>query len=129
MSLNLPIFRGGALRQNVNVQNALVAQALAAYEATVLAAYQEVENALTASTNEHLRHDALQLGVESARRASDLALTQYNSGLVDFQTVLNADRQLITLEDSLAVSDGEVTANLVRLYKALGGGWSIFPKE
>jgi outer membrane protein TolC len=48
---------------------------------------------------------------------------------VDFQTVLNADRQLITLEDSLAVSDGEVTANLVRLYKALGGGWSIFPKE
>ena len=71
----------------------------------------------------------MQLGVESARRASDLALTQYNSGLVDFQTVLNADRQLITLEDSLAVSDGEVTANLVRLYKALGGGWSVFPKE
>jgi outer membrane protein TolC len=69
------------------------------------------------------------LGVESARRAAELALTQYNSGLVDFQTVLNADRQLITLEDSLAVSDGEVTANLVRLYKALGGGWSAFPKE
>jgi len=129
LSLNLPIFRGGALRQNLNAQNALVVQAVATYEATVLAAYEEVENALTASTNEHLRRDALQLGVESARRASDLALTQYNSGLVDFQTVLNADRQLITLEDSLAVSDGEVTANLVRLYKALGGGWSVFPKE
>ena len=53
---------------------------------------------------------------------------QYNSGLVDFQTVLNADRQLITLEDSLAVSDGEMTANLIRLYKALGGGWSVFPE-
>ena len=52
---------------------------------------------------------------------------QYNSGLVDFQTVLTADRQLISLEDSLAVSDGEMTANLVRLYKALGGGWSVFP--
>ncbi len=95
----------------------------------MLAAYEEVENALTASTNEHLRHDALQLGVESARRASELALMQYNSGLVDFQTVLDADRTLLALEDSLAVSDGEVTANLVRLYKALGGGWSIFPKE
>jgi NodT family efflux transporter outer membrane factor (OMF) lipoprotein len=129
LSLNLPIFRGGALRQNVNAQNALVDEALAAYEATVLAAYEEVENALTASTNEHLRHDALQLGVESARRASELALVQYNSGLVDFQTVLDADRTLLALEDSLAVSDGEVTANLVRLYKALGGGWSIFPKE
>lgn len=129
LSLNLPIFRGGALRQNVNAQNALVTQALASYEATVLAAYEEVENALTASSNEDARHAALQLGVESARRASDLALTQYNSGLVDFQTVLNADRTLIALEDSLAVSDGEMTANLIRLYKALGGGWSAFPQE
>jgi NodT family efflux transporter outer membrane factor (OMF) lipoprotein len=129
LSLSIPLFRGGALRQNVNAQNALVNQALAAYEATVLSAYEEVENALTASTNENSRHEALQLGVDSARRASDLALTQYNSGLVDFQTVLNADRQLLTLEDSLAVSDGEMTANLIRLYKALGGGWSVFPKE
>jgi outer membrane protein TolC len=65
--------------------------------------------------------------VESARRAADLALVQYNSGLVDFQTVLTADRQLISLEDSLAISDGEMTSNLIRLYKALGGGWSVFP--
>lgn len=129
LSLNLPLFRGGALRQNVNAQNALVQQALASYEATVLAAYEEVENALTASSNEDARHAALQLSVESARRASELALVQYNSGLVDFQTVLNADRTLISLEDSLAVSDGEMTANLIRLYKALGGGWSAFPKE
>jgi NodT family efflux transporter outer membrane factor (OMF) lipoprotein len=129
LSLDVPLFRGGALRQNVNAQNALVTQALAAYEATVLAAYEEVENALTASSNEDARHQALQLGVESARRASQLALTQYNSGLVDFQTVLDADRQLLALEDSLAVSDGEMTANLIRLYKALGGGWNAFPKE
>jgi NodT family efflux transporter outer membrane factor (OMF) lipoprotein len=129
LSLNVPLFRGGALRQNVNAQNALVTQALAAYEATVLAAYEEVENALAASSNEDARHQALQLGVESARRASQLALTQYNSGLVDFQTVLDSDRQLLVLEDSLAVSDGEMTANLIRLYKALGGGWSAFPKE
>ncbi len=129
LSLVAPLFRGGALRQNVNAQDALVTQALAAYEATVLAAYEDVENALTAASNEDARHAALQLGVESARRASELALTQYNSGLVDFQTVLDADRQLLSLEDSLAVSDGEMTANLIRLYKALGGGWSSFPKE
>lgn len=129
LSLSLPLFRGGALRQNVRAQNALVDQALAAYEATVLAAYEEVENALTASSNENARHEALQRGVESARRASELALTQYNSGLVDFQAVLDADRQLLALEDSLAVSDGEMTANLIRLYKALGGGWAAFPKE
>lgn len=125
-SLTMPIFRGGALRQNVNAQNALVEQALASYEATVLAAYEEVENALTAWTNEQRRHEALREAVASARRAAELALTQYNSGLVDFQTVVTAERSLITLEDALAVSEGELTANLVRLYKALGGGWSVW---
>jgi outer membrane protein TolC len=102
-------------------------QALATYELAVLTAYEEVENALSAWTNEQRRHTALVAAVESARRASDLARLQYNAGLEDFETVLNADRQLITLEDSLASSDGEMTSNMIRLYKALGGGWSIFP--
>jgi outer membrane protein TolC len=78
-------------------------------------------------TSEQRRHEALLEAVASARRASDLALIQYNSGLVDFETVLTADRQLLSLEDSLAISDGEMTSNLIRLYKALGGGWSVFP--
>lgn len=127
VTLSLPLFNGGALRQNIRVENALVDQALAAYESTVLAAYEEVENALNAWTSEQRRHEALIEAVGSARRAAELALVQYNSGLVDFQTVLTADRQLISLEDSLAVSDGEMTSNLIRLYKALGGGWSVFP--
>ncbi len=127
ISLNMPIFRAGALRQNVRAQNAAVEQALAAYEATVLAVYEEVENALTDWANEQRRHASLVEAATSARLASELALTQYNSGLVDFQTVLTADRQLISSEDSLAVSDGELTSNLIRLYKALGGGWSVYP--
>ena len=125
--LTLPLFHGGALRQNVRAQGAVADQALATYESTVLAAYEEVENALTAWSNEHRRNESLVAAAASARVASELALMQYNSGLVDFQTVLTADRQLIVLEDSLAVSDGETTANYVRLYKALGGGWSIYP--
>ena len=127
LSLRLPIFSGGALRANIRVQNALVDQAVATYESTVLSVYEEVENALDAWTSEQRRHEALIQAVASARRAADLALVQYNSGLVDFQTVLNADRQLISLEDSLAVSDGEIASNLIRLYRALGGGWSVFP--
>lgn len=127
LTLSLPLFTGGALRQQVRVQNALVDQALASYEATVLAAYEEVENALDAWTSEQRRHQALLEAVASARRAAELALVQYNSGLVDFESVLSSDRQLISLEDSLAVSDGEMTASLIRLYKALGGGWSVFP--
>lgn len=129
LTLSMPIFRAGALRQNIKAQNAVVDQALAAYEATVLGAYEEVENALTDWVNEQRRHAALIDAATSARIASELALTQYNSGLVDFQTVLTADRQLISSEDSLAVSDGELTSNLIRLYKALGGGWSVYPAQ
>lgn len=127
LSLNVPIFRGGALRQQVVAQNALVDQALATYEATVLAILEEVENALIQWANEQRRNEALVQAVDAARLARELALIQYNSGLVDFQTVLTADRQLIQLEDSLAVSSGELTSNLIRLYKAFGGGWSVFP--
>lgn len=127
LSLNMPIFRAGALRQNINVQNALVDKALASYEAAVLNVYEEVENALTSWVNEQRRHSALVDAVASAQLAYDLSLVQYNAGLVDFQTVLTTDNQLVTAQDSLAVSDGEITSNLVRLYKALGGGWSVFP--
>jgi NodT family efflux transporter outer membrane factor (OMF) lipoprotein len=127
LSLNIPIFRAGALRQQVVAQNALVDQALASYEATVLSILEEVENALTQWANEQRRYEALVQAVEAARLARELAVIQYNSGLVDFQTVVNADRQLSSTEDSLAVSSGELTSNLIRLYKAFGGGWSVFP--
>jgi len=127
IGVSVPIFNGGALRENIKVQNALVDQALAGYEATVLAVYEEVENGLTQWVNEQRRHAALIDAVTSSRIARELALVQYNSGLVDFETVLNADRQLISTEDSLAVSDGEIASNLVRLYKSFGGGWSVFP--
>ncbi|HEY8537416.1 MAG TPA: efflux transporter outer membrane subunit [Steroidobacteraceae bacterium] len=127
LSLNVPIFRAGALRQQVVAQNALLDQAVASYEATLLSILEEVENALTQWTNEQRRYEALTQAAESARLARELAVAQYNSGLVDFQTVVSADRQLTSTEDALAVSSGELTSNLIRLYKAFGGGWSVFP--
>jgi NodT family efflux transporter outer membrane factor (OMF) lipoprotein len=125
--ITMPIFHAGALRQNVKAQSALVDQALATYEATILSAFEEVENALVAWSSEQRRHEALVDAATNARTARELALVQYNAGLVDFQTVLTADRQQIASEDALAVSDGELTSNLIRLYKAFGGGWGAFP--
>jgi hypothetical protein len=121
LSLNLPIFRGGALRQNLHAQSALVDQALAAYEATVLAAYEEVENALSASTNEHLA--CPKLGVESARRRSHSRNTTRTRGFPD-----RAQRRPSAHHARFARRERRRSGNLVRLYKALGG-WSIFPKE
>jgi len=122
-SLHWPIFNAGAIRRNIAVQTALQEQALIAYEATVLRVLQEVENALIAYGEEQLRRASLVKASDAAARAVDLATDRYQSGLEAFQTVLDSQRSLLSLQDQLAASEGEVTSNLIRLYKALGGGW------
>jgi len=119
-----PIFHAGALKRGVEVQEALATQALAAYRAAVLSALEDVENALTAFAREQERRGSLVLATDAAARAAALALDQYNSGLIDFSDVLTAERNLLSFQDELAQSNGEVTSDLIRLYKALGGGWT-----
>ncbi len=118
------LFDGGSLRQAVQVQTALQEEALSLYEATVLTALEDVENALLAYANEQARRRALQAAVQAGQSAFELARDQYTSGLVDFQTVLDMQRTLLSVQDQLIASDAEVTANVIRLYKALGGGWN-----
>jgi NodT family efflux transporter outer membrane factor (OMF) lipoprotein len=117
------IFDAGAIRRNIKVQSALQEQALIQYEAAVLKAQEEVENVLTAYAKERLRRESLTAATAAAQRAYELAQDQYKAGLVDFSNVLSAQLSLQSFQDELAQSDGAVTSNLVRLYKALGGGW------
>jgi NodT family efflux transporter outer membrane factor (OMF) lipoprotein len=118
------LFDAGRIRQNIAAQAALQEQALGRYEATILAALREVEDALVAYANEQARGSALRDAAAAARNAFELARTQYESGLVDFQVVLDTQRSVLSLQDQVAVSDGQVASNLIRLYKALGGGWT-----
>lgn len=127
-SVSWNIFDAGAIRQNIEVQSAVQEQYLLTYEAVVLEALEEVENALTAYAEEQLRWQRLVAAVDAARQAETLAHNQYEAGLVSFTTVLEAQRSLLSFEDQLVASQGTVTANLVRLYKALGGGWNL-PKN
>ncbi len=119
------IFSGGAIRQNIKVQSALQEQALIHYESTVLLAQEEVENSLVAYAKEQLRRESIAKAATAAERAELLARDQYQAGLVSFNNVLDAQRSLLLLQDDLAQSNGVVTANLVRLYKAFGGGWQF----
>ena len=117
------IFRSGSIRNNVRVQEALQEQKLALYENAVLAAVQETRNALTAFEKEQLRLDALSRAVDSARSAEEIAMTRYKSGLVVFDSVLDAQRYKLGFEDQQVQSRSTVILNLIQLYKALGGGW------
>ncbi len=122
--LSWRLFDAGAIRQNIKAQSALQEQALLQYESTVLAALEETENALNAFVEEQNRREALSRAVEAATQAASLAEEKFKAGLADFSTVLDAQRSLVSLQDQLAQSNGAVATDLVRIYKAMGGGWT-----
>jgi outer membrane protein TolC len=118
-----PIFQGGAIASNVRLQEALRDQAYITYQKTVLAAFQDVENALIAFAKEQQHRQALNEAVVANRKAVDLSLQLYTEGMIDFLNVLIAQVSLYTSEDALVQSERNIAADLIALYKALGGGW------
>jgi multidrug efflux system outer membrane protein len=127
--ISWPIFDAGAIRQNVKVQSALAEQALIQYEAAVLGALEDVENALVSYAEEQRKRENLREAAQAAKEAAELAQHKYQAGLTDFSDVLDAQRSLLSFQDQLAQSDGAVTSNLIRLYKALGGGWTSLASD
>ena len=127
--ISFPIFHGGAIRRNIQMQTAREEQMLAAYEGVVLAAAAEVRNALAANAQEADRNKSLRVGAESARSALEIAYDRYRSGLADYYSVIGAQTALLSFEDALAVSDGQMTSNVIRIFKALGGGWKPLSDE
>lgn len=123
-SISVPLLDGGAARAQVRVQEAALEQARVNYEATVLAALQEVEDALVALRGERERLQHLQAAAQAAGHAALLAQNRYASGLIDFPSVLETQRTLLSTQDSVASSAASVATGHVRLYKALGGGWN-----
>ena len=122
-----PLFDAGRLRAQVEIQDAVREQAQVAYEQTVLVALLDVENALVALVRNRERVEALASAVESVRNAAQLARQRYSAGLIDFQSVLDSERSVLLLEESLASARANGVQALIRLYKALGGGWSPQP--
>ena len=122
-SVAMPLFDGGARRAQVRAQQAALDQAYLAYQATVLTALSDVEDALVALRGDSERLRRLKLAAEAASNAALMANQRYGSGLVDFQTVLDTQRTQLATQDGVAIATADVSADHVRLYKALGGGW------
>lgn len=119
-----PVFDAGRLRQQVEIQRTVQERAQVNYESAVLGALEEVENALAGFGNAQARRAALAEASDAARNAALLARHRYTTGLVDFQTVLDTQRSVLSTEESLAASEADGVLALIQLYKALGGGWT-----
>lgn len=122
-SVAMPVFDGGVLRAQVRSQQAALDQASIAYQAAVLTALKEVEDALIALRYDRQRLSHLQYAAAASGNASVMARQRFSSGLIDFQVVLDTQRTQFSMQDTLVRSHADVSADHVRLYKALGGGW------
>jgi NodT family efflux transporter outer membrane factor (OMF) lipoprotein len=119
------IFNYGRIMNNVRVQDAKFQALLINYKNTVLKAQQEVENALIAFLKAQQRAEKLGGAVAAAKKSVQLAFLQYSQGIADFTTVLTAEQNLLVQQDSLAVTLGDISRQLVDVYRAMGGGWQI----
>lgn len=121
--LTIPIFQGGQLRGQLHLTQAQQEEAAINYQKTVLQAWHDVDNALTAYRAEQTRRNELIRAVADNQRALSLAQSRYQQGVADFLQVLTTEQSLLATQDQLAISTATVSSNLVALYKALGGGW------
>ncbi|AQS89523.1 secretion protein [Neoasaia chiangmaiensis] len=127
-SISLPIFQGGRLRGQLQLNRFAQKEAAISYQQTVLGAWRDVDNALIAYRDEQQRHDGLASAVAANQKAVSLAQDQYRHGLVTYLNVLSAQGNLQSAQLQLADSTTTLAGNLVQLYNALGGGWeTTFP--
>jgi NodT family efflux transporter outer membrane factor (OMF) lipoprotein len=119
------IFNYGLITNNVRLQDARLQELLLTYQNTVLTAQQDVEDNLVAFLRSQERADYLAESTKAAKSALDLAIRQYREGIKDFTTVLSSQQSLLSEQDSLASTLGNISLGLVGVYRAIGGGWEI----
>ncbi len=122
-TLTIPLFEGGQLHGQLKLRKAQEKEAAIGYAKTVLTAFYQVDNALSAYTQEHTTLNALTTDAEQSHLALSLAEDQYKQGLVDYLTVLTAQQAYLTAQQGQALARETLGTDLVSLYQALGGGW------
>lgn len=117
-------FQGGKLAQATRLAKAQLDETVRQFNQTVLTSVQEVDNAMSAYKNSIKQIVALREVVNQGQQTLDLSLDLYKQGLTPFQNVLDAQRSLLSYENQLTQAKGSSLLYLVKLYQALGGGWS-----
>src|SRR6266446_634797 len=111
----------GRARARVRGSSAATEETLAFYEETVLRALEETENALANYHAQQARLIKLYDQARESKRAADIARLRYREGVVDFLSLLDAERTQLQAEDAVAESEKDVYVAVITLYTALGG--------
>ena len=121
--LNLPLFRGGALKASLDAAQVRKSIQVARYERAIQEAFREVADALVARAALDEQLDAQRKRVEAEQRRYDLSDLRYRKGFDSYLGVLDAQRDLFAAQQLLIQSRLARLSNLVDLYRTLGGGW------
>jgi multidrug efflux system outer membrane protein len=121
--VNLPLFTGGALRASLDVAHLRKSIQVAQYERAIQGAFREVADALVARAALDEQLETQRARTEAERRRFELSDLRYRKGVDSYLGVLDAQRDLFTAQQLLIQSQLARLANLVDLYRALGGGW------
>ena len=122
-SMTWNIFDGGLSQNENRLQRAQLDETINQFNNVVLTAVQEVENAMSTYKNSIKQIVACREMLYQGKEAFDLSLELYKQGLTPFQNVLDAQRSLLTYENTLVKAEGYSLVCLVQMYQALGGGW------
>jgi len=121
------LFDFGTIDAAVNIEDYHTREMLWNYRKSVIAAVEEVDNALQNYDAERARLSELSQAVVVAQRALTVAKGRYERGIIDFLNVLDAQRQLFALQDQYALSQEQTVTQFIAVCKALGGGWEGSP--
>lgn len=124
-----PIFQGGRLLEQYEAQKAFWDEMIAQYQETVIQAFREVSDALTAESELVGERVAREKQVVALKESVELSLLRYRGGRASYLDVLEAEQQLYPAEDALAQTQRDQLSAVVTLYKALGGGWKLSDAE
>ncbi len=124
-SILFPILNYGQITNQVRMQDALTQQALLNYQSIVLQAQQEVANAIANYRYSKETVRILSQTVVDAKSATHLAVVRYRNGETDYTSVLDAQRNQLSVESDLVKTLGDIDLALCSLYRALGGGWQL----
>ena len=122
--VTLPIFTGGLTSSRVAAARATYDQTVALYRQTVLTAFQQVEDELAALRILAQQAEVQARAVAAAQEAERLTLNQYRAGTVDYTSVITAQaNSLSNQQTALSILQSRFVAS-VNLIEALGGGWN-----
>jgi NodT family efflux transporter outer membrane factor (OMF) lipoprotein len=117
------ILNYGRIANNVHLQQARTQELIATYQNQVLTAAQQVQTALRGFLRSREQAESLSKSVTAAVSATGVGTGQYKSGTTSFTTVFQFQTSQVTVQDQLAVAQGNIALNLINVYRALGGGW------